>query len=280
MSRKGFSLIELLVVIAIIAILAAILFPVFANVRKKVRETQCMTQMHDNYIALKLYKEDNNKYPAALFSFAEDSAGNLYTGGAAGNISTLRYKPLFTKQNYLKDNTKFQCPVTKDKNPADVTTAVYPSIIAAPSNSALAGSNVVYTGFIQHNLDRDGDLTYPTNNRIYYYKYDNYDIQPKPNTTLDGPDTSGLYEVHYALNWSIKPATPGASVTSANDFRVFPNQMKYGNKADESHTVVTWCNEHALNAGSDKVLVLTLSGQTKPVDKKTFYQQGPLTILK
>ena len=83
MRRKGFTLIELLVVIAIIAILAAILFPVFGNVRKKVRETQCMTQMHDVYIALKVYKEDNNKYPAALFGFAEDTSGNLYTGGTA-----------------------------------------------------------------------------------------------------------------------------------------------------------------------------------------------------
>ena len=280
MSRKGFTLIELLVVIAIIAILAAILFPVFGQVRKKVRETQCMTQMHDVYIALKLYKEDNNKYPAALFGFAEDSAGNLYTGGTAGGIGTLRYKPLFTKQNYLKDATKFQCPVTKDKNQTDVTTAVYPSIIAYPSNSGLANTNVVYTGAIEHNLDRDGDPAYPMNSRIYYYKYDNYDIQPKPNSALDGPDTSGAYEIHYALNWSIKPANPLLPVTSANDFRVFPNQMKYGNKADESKTVVTWCSEHMMNAGSDNVLVLSLSGYTKPINKKTFYSQGPLTVLK
>ncbi len=290
MRRKGFTLIELLVVIAIIAILAAILFPVFGNVRKKVRETQCMTQMHDVYIALKVYKEDNNKYPAALFGFAEDTSGNLYTSGTAANISNLRYKPLFTKQNYLKDNTKYQCPVTKDKSQTDVTTAVYPALIAAPSNSALAGTNVVYYGAIQHNIGYEGPEytgstppVYPGyGQRIYFYKYDNYDIQPKPNTNLDGPDTSNLYEIHYALNWSIKPAAPpnDSNVTSASDFRAFPNQMKYGNRADESHTVVTWCNEHALLAGSDKYLVLSLSGQVKPVDKKTFTQKGPLTILK
>jgi prepilin-type N-terminal cleavage/methylation domain-containing protein len=41
MKRKGFTLIELLVVIAIIAILAAILFPVFAQARESARQTQC-----------------------------------------------------------------------------------------------------------------------------------------------------------------------------------------------------------------------------------------------
>ncbi|PIR27424.1 hypothetical protein COV40_00910, partial [Candidatus Berkelbacteria bacterium CG11_big_fil_rev_8_21_14_0_20_42_15] len=41
--RRGFTLIELLVVIAIIAILAAILFPVFARAREKARQTSCLS---------------------------------------------------------------------------------------------------------------------------------------------------------------------------------------------------------------------------------------------
>ncbi len=57
-SKQGFTLIELLVVIAIIAILAAILFPVFAKAREKARQTTCASNLKQLGIALVQYEQD------------------------------------------------------------------------------------------------------------------------------------------------------------------------------------------------------------------------------
>src|ERR1700716_4263053 len=56
--RKGFTLIELLVVIAIIAILAAILFPVFAQAREKARQSTCLSNLKQIGLAIMTYAQD------------------------------------------------------------------------------------------------------------------------------------------------------------------------------------------------------------------------------
>jgi prepilin-type N-terminal cleavage/methylation domain-containing protein/prepilin-type processing-associated H-X9-DG protein len=62
--KKGFTLIELLVVIAIIAILAAILFPVFARAREKARQASCMSNEKQMILACIMYKTDyDGRFP-------------------------------------------------------------------------------------------------------------------------------------------------------------------------------------------------------------------------
>jgi len=68
--RRGFTLIELLVVIAIIAILAAILFPVFAQAREKARQTSCLSNLKQSGTATLMYVQDflhSVLLPAVLF---------------------------------------------------------------------------------------------------------------------------------------------------------------------------------------------------------------------
>jgi prepilin-type N-terminal cleavage/methylation domain-containing protein/prepilin-type processing-associated H-X9-DG protein len=58
MRRTGFTLVELLVVIAIIALLAAILFPVFAQAREKARQTTCRSNLKQIGLAFRMYADD------------------------------------------------------------------------------------------------------------------------------------------------------------------------------------------------------------------------------
>ena len=66
--RRGFTLIELLVVIAIIAILAAILFPVFAKAREKARSASCESNLKQISLAVLMYAQDyDEKFPRDWF---------------------------------------------------------------------------------------------------------------------------------------------------------------------------------------------------------------------
>jgi len=79
MRRRGFTLIELLVVIAIIAILAAILFPVYARLKEKARSTQCLSQMRQIGAAIMVYADDSDEsYPFA-YNLANWSAWTVNT---------------------------------------------------------------------------------------------------------------------------------------------------------------------------------------------------------
>jgi len=69
MKRHGFTLIELLVVIAIIAILAAILFPVFARAREKARQTSCLNNVRQQATGVMMYVQDYDEtFPMSAYT--------------------------------------------------------------------------------------------------------------------------------------------------------------------------------------------------------------------
>src|SRR5436305_8302450 len=80
--RRAFTLIELLVVIAIIAILAGILFPVFAQAREKSRAIACMSNSRQFGTATMMYAQDCDEYyPLAAYS--------VVSGGVRRRVSSL-----------------------------------------------------------------------------------------------------------------------------------------------------------------------------------------------
>jgi prepilin-type N-terminal cleavage/methylation domain-containing protein/prepilin-type processing-associated H-X9-DG protein len=92
MRKRGFTLIELLVVIAIIAILAAILFPVFARAREKARQASCQSNLKQLMLGMLMYAQDY------------DGRWNRH-GGTQGWASwTANMYP------YLKNDQIFRCP--------------------------------------------------------------------------------------------------------------------------------------------------------------------------
>ncbi len=81
MTRRGFTLIELLVVIAIIAILAAILFPVFARAREKARQTSCLSNLKQIGLAAMMYAQDYDERMVHYYRYMPTGSDNLYWWG-------------------------------------------------------------------------------------------------------------------------------------------------------------------------------------------------------
>lgn len=113
--KSAFTLIELLVVIAIIALLAAILFPVFARARENARRTTCQSNLKQIGLGMAQYIQDyDERYPPYQMSVWNSDCGNIGAGGQAewygshlGNYGPLWWQMTFP---YTKSLQIMVCP--------------------------------------------------------------------------------------------------------------------------------------------------------------------------
>lgn len=112
-NRFGFTLIELLVVIAIIAILAAILFPVFAAAREKARQTTCASNLRQIGLAMTQYVQDYDEVLPIAFAIGANAATQPGCFGTY-NFSIAVYGQVWNWMDdvypYVKSSGVFECP--------------------------------------------------------------------------------------------------------------------------------------------------------------------------
>jgi prepilin-type N-terminal cleavage/methylation domain-containing protein/prepilin-type processing-associated H-X9-DG protein len=132
--QRGFTLIELLVVIAIIALLAAILFPVFARARENARRSSCQSNLKQIGIGLAQYTQDyDERLPQCDLNLSGAEVVNVMTGATVN--------PLKSIYPYIKSTQVYACPsAAKDTgNPptsTDDTSYSYNMVLNAWSANA------------------------------------------------------------------------------------------------------------------------------------------------
>jgi prepilin-type N-terminal cleavage/methylation domain-containing protein/prepilin-type processing-associated H-X9-DG protein len=126
--HRGFTLIELLVVIAIIAILAAILFPVFARARENARRTSCLSNLKQIGLGVMQYTQDQDgHYPPAYY----------YKNNASSAGGYVQWSGLV--QPYVKSEQLFVCP----SHPGGGHTPTFPGLDLQVARTSYIANEVI-----------------------------------------------------------------------------------------------------------------------------------------
>lgn len=147
--RDGFTLIELLIVVAIVALLAALLFPVFSKVRERARQTQCLSNLRQLGFATFQYAQDyDDRYPYG--GDPSDLNTNSWQSWKGGKYWPAIQEMQANQQTlpnvmaaYVKDRDLWHCP---DDNGFDMGGSFEDIPLAAhPSCFQAFGMSYVYT---------------------------------------------------------------------------------------------------------------------------------------
>ena len=224
MKRRGFTLIELLVVIAIIAILAAILFPVFAQARAKARQSVCQSNLRQIGLAQMMYAQDYDECMAPYQTLAKCPWPEV----CGTTDVTVSY--LYLVQPYTKNNLYSRCPDAKKPNESNVTAKRL-----ALEGRVGYGIAIPSPGW----PDRTGlsRMTSPANHALVM------DVVPDGTATKSGYDANGIYVPH--VNGPFRYSEYGATSSNASHSRP---QGRHANRVS-----VVYCDGHVKSASFESL---------------------------
>ncbi|MBI1331973.1 MAG: type II secretion system protein [Armatimonadetes bacterium] len=286
MKKRAFTMIELLTVIAIIALLSAIIFPVFARVKLNAYKSADMSSMNSIRSALQLYRDDQGGYPPHLLGYISPYE---YQNGVTVVPANLVRGPMYPKRITSIDTLKgginrsaYDLMVPGIWPQADTRTVGSAPILDLNGDGVIDTNDDIlsarqqystdYTGAPQYYLQNPGtapnETTDPSDvSAGRFYAVSGYDVGP----TKLSSDGNSYYEMHYTLFWT----TFGLGIGSALDD---PRQLGYSNPPDT--TVVTWdtfyrdYNSNFLTPGGSKDIVLFLGGSARPLDSKQMSERA------
>ncbi len=277
---QAFTLIELLVVIAIIAILTAILLPVFASVREGARQSTSISNMKDIQQKMEQFKLDNHRYPDVLFGYyypgttarpgstMKNALGEVQSDDTRyGTHNAALYFPGLYPA-YIKDAEVFTDP-NNPVNSGDsgkLTGQIAVNIIA-PCNAANDGV-LNGTGSSNCTTTTSGGVTTPTPGQVAtnangfstsrnFYLADAYDSSPVV-TGTNTINTTSIVRYQIAREQTV---ASGATADASYSY-----QLRWQNPP--AGTVITATTYHIQNA--DKVLMMFESGAVKKVTGHDF----------
>jgi prepilin-type N-terminal cleavage/methylation domain-containing protein/prepilin-type processing-associated H-X9-DG protein len=232
--RRAFTLIELLVVIAIIAILAAILFPVFAQAREKARATACLSNQKQIGLALMQYVQDYDEtWPCGRFTTS--STGSTFPNGIGWAQAAYPY---------IKSSGLFKCPSDDTNVPSGAPNNVVMSYAMNANLAGLADSLLTKPAMTVASVEVSGNDGY---------------VQPavNPPTDLDtrapaasGPQTVTDGSAGGLMRGQYRTGTIGVPARTLGSSRVGLARHNEGSNFLCADGHAKWCRGQAVSSGA------------------------------
>ena len=178
MKNRAFTLIELLVVIAIIAILAAILFPVFAQAKEAAKKTACLSNLKQMGTAISIYLADNDDTYSPAYYY-RNPCGTNNSCSAPSNLDATGIEQWSGfLQPYMKSLDMFRCPT-------DPTGGIAPTNFDSATNNRGYGTNSGAVSFTEGGAN--GGAAHTQDNQAPRLSYTaNEALMPRPRGGIGG----------------------------------------------------------------------------------------------